>query len=496
MATTDREIQTPDQLREFLLGRRWFRSKARKVQGSRVRDSIALPGTDSKLILLDVQFEEGDVDTYLLTMADGFSDQDALENPKFTEALLNAISNDGSFDGHSGQIVAHHTPVFESLRGDPGEHLAAKVSRAEQSNSSVLFGDRFILKLFRKLEPGVNPDYEIGRFLTERGFKNTPAVAGNIEYESADSQPMSVALLQQFVPNRGDAWAFTLEEATKCFDRVLQNQQHTPHLPASQHPMELMNLQPPSIAVNLIGTYLESARLLGQRTAEMHIILSDGHGNPEFEPEPFTQRVRDEIHKGLTAQADKTLAIVGGKLPELTGDAAADAQALLESETRIRDMFKQVCEREIHAVRIRHHGDYHLGQVLFTGHDFMIIDFEGEPARSLEERRAKRTAMRDVAGMLRSFQYAAFSALRKREEQSEHDAEWAAFWTAWVSRAFLAAYFEKASGHAFLPDNENDRKLLLDVFLLEKALYEVAYELNNRPDWVAIPLRGIATVMN
>lgn len=495
MATTDREIQTSDQLREFLLARRWFRSKARKVSGSSIRDSIPVPGTASTAILLDVRFAEGDTDTYLLTMADQESSADALENPAFAQALLNAIAAEETLAGQHGRLVACHTSAFERLRGDPHQHLPSKVSKAEQSNSSVLYGDRLILKLFRKLEPGVNPDYEIGRFLTEHGFKNTPAVAGNIEYKTAASPPMSVAILQQFVPNRGDAWDYTLEQAAAFFDRIRENTQR-PQLPATQHPMELMHLQPPSLAAKLISDYLESARLLGQRTAEMHITLGAGQGNPEFQAEPFTAEFREEMHKGLLVQADKTLSVVRDKLPALTGPVGSDARALLELEPRIRDAFEQVCKQEIHALRIRHHGDYHLGQVLYTGDDFMIIDFEGEPARSLEERRAKRAAMRDVAGMLRSFQYAAFSALRKREAQTEHDEEWAAYWTAWVGREFLAAYFEKASGHPFLPENENERKLLLDVFLLEKALYEVAYELNNRPDWVAIPLRGIATVMN
>jgi maltose alpha-D-glucosyltransferase/alpha-amylase len=153
-----------------------------------------------------------------------------------------------------------------------------------------------------------------------------------------------------------------------------------------------------------------------------------------------------------------------------------------------------VCENRIHAVRIRHHGDYHLGQVLYTGEDFVIIDFEGEPARPLDERRMKRAAMRDVAGMIRSFQYAAYSAIRNRAGVPETADAWAGFWTAWVSRAFAEAYFGSAAGRPFLPDDESERKLLFDVFVLEKALYEVAYELNNRPDWVGIPLRGIVAV--
>lgn len=478
---------------EFLLRRRWFRSKARKVQGIRIRDTIALAGTDASIVLLDVEFEEGNAETYLLTVAGAAQnhENDALWNPKFTAALLSAVADEMSFEGEHGRIAACHTPAFKRILGGHPIDLPAKVSKAEQSNSSVFYGDRFILKLFRRIEPGINPDFEIGRFLTERGFERTPAVVGHIEYRSRDSEPMSVCLLQQFVPNEGDAWEYTLEAAAEFFERNAEVQP-----PPTEHPMELLRVQPPSEAVNLIGAYLESARLLGERTAQMHIALSAGGGDPDFEPEPFSTEFRDQLHKRLLAEAGTSIGLIRDKQETLTGRAKEDASRLLELEPRIRETFDQVRKNPIHALRIRHHGDYHLGQVLYTGDDFFIIDFEGEPARSLEERRMKHAAMRDVAGMIRSFQYAAYSALRQREaEPGEAGDKRAAFWTAWVSRAFLEGYFKLAEGHPFLSSDVNERKLLFDVFVLEKALYEVAYELNNRPDWVGIPLRGITGLM-
>ncbi len=442
-----------DVLLDFLLQRRWFRSKARKVRGGRIRDTIAMPGTDSSIVLLNVEFEQGDTDTYLLTVQN--NELDVVGNPKFTAALLGAVAEEKSFEGEHGRITACHTPAFQRILGTNHVDLPAKVSKAEQSNSSVLYGDRFILKLFRKIEPGVNPDFEIGRFLTEHGFQHTPALAGHIEYRASNAEPMSVGILQQFVPNRGDAWEYTLEAAGDFFDSEAAT----------------------------IGDYLESARLLGERTAEMHIAFASG-GGPDFEPEPFTREFRDQLYQQLEAQADTAIGLIREKLDN------EDATRLLELEPQIREKFRQICENPIHAVRIRHHGDYHLGQVLYTGDDFVIIDFEGEPARPLEERRMKRSAMRDVAGMVRSFQYAAYSALRKREAEKR-----AAFWTESVSQTFVDAYFRIADGHPFLSPDPAERKLLLDVFLLEKALYEVAYELNNRPDWVGIPLRGIVALM-
>lgn len=486
----DSNTARTDLLRDFLVQRRWFRSKARQIQSARIRDSIAIPEADCTVILLDVEFAPGDVDTYLLTMADGDPNREALENPKFTNALLNVIANGASFPGQHGTLTACHTATFERIRGASDEQLAAKVSKAEQTNSSVFYGEQFILKLYRKLDAGVNPDFEIGALLTEKGFKHTPAVAGHIEYRAPDSKPMSVGILQQFVPNRGDAWEYTLEQAERFFQRALQH--GPPPMPPTQHPLELIHVAPPGEAVNLIGAYLESARLLGERTAEMHIALASAGGDPEFEPEPFTGQFRNELHKRLLAQSDTAIGLIRDNQQKLKGEIADDARRLLELEPRIREVFRKICATSFKALRIRHHGDYHLGQVLYTNDDFMIIDFEGEPARPLSERRMKGAAMRDVAGMIRSFQYASYSALRKCEPRSETGLAWAAFWTGWVSQAFVARYFELARGHRFQPEDETERKLLFDVFVLEKALYEVAYEMNNRPDWVEIPLRGIA----
>lgn len=498
-----------DALREFAIHQRWFRSKARNVRAGRVRDAIPVPGTDCALVLLDIEYEEGDADTYafpvylaegsvrdglIATLAnEGATLADALWNRKFTDALLEAIGQERDLDGRHGRLTAFHTVAFDRIVGGGNLQLTAKVSKAEQTNSSVFYGDRFILKLYRKLEAGINPDFEIGRFLTERGFQHTPAVAGHIEYRADASQPMPVCILQQFVPNRGDAWEYTLGAAGEYFNRTALHSS-PPELTA-QHPMASMPPGTPAATLELIGDYIRSARILGQRTAQMHIALTAAGGDPDFEPEPFTDEFRDRLHKTLLAQADLTVGLIRDKQHVLTGRAAEDARRLLDLKPRIREIFRQVCENRIHAVRIRHHGDYHLGQVLYTGDDFFIIDFEGEPARSLADRRMKRAAMRDVAGMIRSFQYAAYSALRKRENVIENGEGWAAAWTAWVSRAFAAAYFELADGHPFLPDDKGERKLLLDIFLLEKALYEVAYELNNRPGWVGIPLRGIVSVI-
>ena len=263
-----------------------------------------------------------------------------------------------------------------------------------------------------------------------------------------------------------------------------------------------MDLPLPIEAEQLIGDYVSAARLLGDRTARMHAALTDPDGGPDFAPEPFAESDREVLHRSLLQQADEAFALLRQQREKLSGDPADDAKRLLDSEGAIRNRFSAISELSVTALRIRHHGDYHLGQVLYAGGDFLIIDYEGEPARTLTERRLKRLAMRDVAGMIRSFQYASYAALFGKVEGITATPEtmpvlesYAAYWTAWVSAAYLKSYFDVAARGAFIPSDSTERRVLFDAFLLQKALYEVSYELNNRPAWVTIPLRGILSLL-
>jgi maltose alpha-D-glucosyltransferase/alpha-amylase len=438
-----------EQLPAYLSSRRWFRAKTRTVTQIRVLDVIHLD--DCFFIsVLEIEYAQGDRDYYLLPLTStdqSAFDESALSNQTFRNALLTAIANSRTFKGQKGDLVAARTSAFEY----PSDRLESFVSKAEQSNTSIIFRDRFILKLFRKIEPGINPDLEIGRFLTERGFRHTPALLGSLEYRVHDGGHVYAAgILQQFVKNQGDAWQYTL------------------------HSLE---------AREPLGNYLPSAQLLGKRTAEMHAALADSQGNPDFAPEPFIAAHARLLYEETRAQAAGVFELLRGKLSSLAEPAAASARQVLALETAILSHFASLKDSAtISALRIRQHGDFHLGQVLYTGDDFMIIDFEGEPARPLAERRAKGLALRDVAGMLRSFHYAA------------HAADAPAFWNEQVSAAYLDAYFEEARDQPYVPAEPSQRKLLLDAFLLQKAVYEVDYELNNRPDWVTIPLRGILSL--
>ncbi len=487
-----------------------------------MRDQVQIRNLNAVLVIR-IEYQDGAGDEYVLPVSLNKSDlhnggaeviaqlensdgatgtlRDAISDQAFREALLDAVVCNRTFEGRNGHLLARREDALDRTCEQSEAAMESSVSRAEQSNTSIIYGNKYILKLFRKLEPGINPDIEMGTFLTRRGFKSTPAVLGSIDYRAHENETSSaVAILQQFVPNRGDAWKYTLESLARFFERALVSGK-APTLP-NQHPLELMKQDLPASVRGLLDDYAGSARLLGLRSAQMHSALTDENAGADFNPEPFTRADGEKLFQDLIAQADISFELLRRKLATLSGSSGEDARRLLRLESEVTNRFEPLRETAVSAARIRHHGDYHLGQVLYTGSDFMIIDFEGEPARTLQERRLKALAMRDIAGMVRSFQYAAFAALFGQvpgvpsggADASRVEA-WAAYWTAWVSAEFLRAYFEEAKGLHSVPESDRERRLLLDAFLLQKALYELAYELNNRPDWVRIPLRGILSLV-
>ncbi len=510
-------------LPDHVASRRWYRSKARTIDKIEVEEALELPKSRAHLLILKITYTDGDHDLYLLPVSlapesEGLDEivatlisesgergilYSALGDEEFRSALLHLIICETSINGSNGALTASRTAVLsEDCRPSVRPEIESFVSRAEQSNTSIIYRGHYILKLFRKLEAGINPDVEIGKFLTQRGFKNTPAVLGSLEYRMEQKgDTYAAAILQQFVPNQGDAWSYTLTSLGDFFAQALSSTRHPPDL-AHEHPLQLIGQEVPSELRSFIGPYLESAALLGKRTAAMHAVLADAKGGSDFAPEAFTADDARQLYRDLSGQADITFELLRRKQAVLTGEVADQARELLRIENRVSQRFDAIEQHPISALRIRHHGDYHLGQVLYTGHDFMIIDFEGEPARPLSERRAKVLALRDVAGMIRSFQYAAFAALFGQVPGIPSEAEalkrverWAASWNAYVSATYLRAYFEETQGLSFVPGDWSERRVLLDAFLLQKALYEVAYELNNRPDWLQIPLRGILSLV-
>lgn len=526
---------------ETVLGRylrrsRWFGGKGRRTRSIAIQDLVPMTigEVEAHVIILRVEYAEGEPESYVVPLAFASGERatqfandypkqvianleqrggagspiiaiDAIALPEFRAALLDAIGRRRQFRGTRGAVASIRTrSVFTHARGDAHERLESVLLRGEQSNSSIVYGERLILKLYRKLEEGTSPELEIGRFLTERhpGWTNSPAVAGAIEYRTDPrSEPITLAVLHTYVRNEGDAWTYTVDELGRYFEHVLALKNETPPMPASAALLDITREEVPRLADEMIGTYLEAARVLGQRTAELHLALASAMDDERFAPEPFSAIYQRSLYHGHRAYAIQVLGQLNAALTTLTPAGREKAEAVLAGTDAIIARFQSITRRRISAMRTRCHGDYHLGQVLHTGGDFVIVDFEGEPARSLGERRIKRSPLRDVAGMVRSFHYATHVALYGtastivRAEDVPRLEGWAQSWYMWVAGVFLRAYMDIMSDTPVLPSRLEDTRIILDNYTLEKALYEVSYELNNRPDWVVVPLRGILQVL-
>jgi maltose alpha-D-glucosyltransferase/alpha-amylase len=512
----------------FLTRSRWFGGKARPLKQAKVMDLFSLEKESRQwaIALVRVDYLSGDGEMYALPMALSSEDasnrllqehpqaavakiktrgkpgplllHDAVIDPAFGTALLEVLTRKRNIHARHGQMHGMTTRALRPLlAGD--QPPPPVVMGTEQSNTSVRFGDRLVLKLIRKLSPGVNPDLEIGRLLTEKRFAHCAPTAGAIELRLDPEEPMTVAILQGFVPNQGDAWSYALNRLESYFAATLGRE--LPALPPS-FPVSLLDEAPPGPAAELIGDFFDSARLLGRRTAEMHLCLASEERLPEFRPETFSKLYQRALYQSMRSLAGKALPLLRWQFNRLPEGLRPLAVWVMEHENELMNRFSELLESRISALRIRCHGDYHLGQVLFTGSDFVIIDFEGEPARPITERRIKRSALRDVAGMLRSFHYAAYAALVRRAKNgssagtTEVLERWAEFWQRWVGAEFLKSYLQEAAGGRFVPGSREELRVLLRALLLEKAVYELSYELNNRPDWVGIPLRGIRQLLS
>jgi maltose alpha-D-glucosyltransferase/alpha-amylase len=383
--------------------------------------------------------------------------------------------------------------------------LQPKPIKAEQSNSSIIYGDRVILKFFRRGEEGENPDLEIGRFLTEKkNFPHIPAVAGWLGYKGKDGKEMSLGILQAFVPNLGDAWQFTMKALPSFWKEAKKYAEaHVGSVPQYTGPVSARGQKLPAPVFDYISPYIDAVHLLAKRTAELHLALASEPTDPAFAPEPYTASYQQALMEAVKRLTVRNLALLETKLHQLPPELRQKANDLTARQSEILQRYDATLGSPIQAMRTRIHGDYHLGQVLYTGSDFVIIDFEGEPARPIAERRVKRSPLQDVAGMLRSFHYAAFSfhlALSDEmtaSEMNSYDVKmWAERWYACMAEQFLSAYFENVAGACFIPANQDELSALLRLHLLEKAIYELGYELNNRPAWVAIPLEGISQVLS
>ena len=513
-------------LPDYIAQQRWFGGKSRTIASVRVTSSMRVPSSSAAVTTVEVVYKNEPTATaelYQIPLAVASGGQaeglrvnspraviaslgnspkgavlfDATADADFRKALLAMIAQTDAIpaQGEKPALEGTHT---RDLDVQPMLEASSRVGSAEQSNTSLIFDELAILKLFRKLAPGENPEVEMTRFLTETAhFKYIPGYLGDLHQESDRT---TVAFLQAFAHNEGDGWAWTLEELGRYYESVAgSSAPSSVGEPATFQPVHEILPE----AKEHVGAYLDAAHLLGQRTAELHLALATQTNDAAFQPEPFTGEdlavERERIDQQVTSAMGALERTLATSEQELSPETMKQAQEVLARRGNVREKLAELSgEPAQFGQRIRIHGDLHLGQLLRARTDFLFVDFEGEPARSLEERRRKQSPLRDVAGMLRSFSYASRAALgrriQKRPEHSSALEPWATLWERSVSAEFLQGYRDTMGDSALLASAEK-ADVLLRALLLEKACYELAYELNNRPTWLHIPLTGVRELL-
>jgi maltose alpha-D-glucosyltransferase/alpha-amylase len=514
-------------LLDWMLERRWYRGKARQVLGAELVGSVPIRTSSATcvLALLELEYADGEPEVYALPLiTDEAVDLDELLAaaphaaiarlvggdvprylldgalvPEVLEALMDIAAGRRRVRGVGADLLGRSFRGLRTSAGTRAQDLPATPMTVEQSNSSALFADRLIMKLYRAIEVGPNPDLEVCRFLVDRGFSHVPPILGAIDLVRGKHPGGTAAMIQAFVPNEGDLWKST-RGAVESF---LQDAVAEPELPplereSGEYLLDLSRTSPPEAAHRLIGAYLETARVLGRRIGEMHAVLASADpSDADFAPEPMAPFHVRALYQSIRSGVRESFALLRSRQGLLAEPDRLLSERLLHASADVDAKARGLLEHRIGGQRIRVHGDLHLGQVLDTGGDVMIIDFEGEPARPLGERRLKRTALTDLAGMIRSFHYAAhWSRVERATASEEGDASeraeaWARFWYRWVTAACIRGYREVTEDAPFLPSDERAWSVLLDALLLAKAAYELRYELGSRPTWAGVPMSGL-----
>jgi maltose alpha-D-glucosyltransferase/alpha-amylase len=489
-------------LRPYVATRRWYGAKGDKVDDLRMSHVAAWKSDTGTwyMAFLDVTLANGAEQRYFLPVALEWETRDydpqerfgaasitkvryrdrmgvfygAYANPEFGRALAIAMGRNEEVALGAGKLRFTSTALYGEYRDAvKGE---VKVPGLEQSNTGVFFENKLFLKGYRRMRVGVNPELELGRFLTEKSpFANIAPLVGYAEYFEDGGEPITIAVLQKFVENQGDLWTLTLEHLA----RTLQ----TPPV-ATQPGTESA---PEAAAADF---HLSRMATLGRRVGEMHRALAKVTGDPAFDPEPITPQDMEAWKKRVAEELDDTFALIE-RLQKGNDKLRETVAPLLAARADLHERIAHTLPELGQLAKTRYHGDLHMGQVLVAQDDFIIVDFEGEPGRSLEERRAKTCVMRDVAGMVRSFSYANAAATRRDTPAAEGRANLLAHWQEDAVRCFLEGYREATQGVVSVPGDEASFQALLELFVLEKALYELRYEVANRPGWVDIPLRGL-----
>ena len=497
----------------FVRGRRWFRSKGRTIRTAEVAEVIPFPKSNCYVLLIRVEFSDGEPDIYTLPLYVNPGDQpnlqfvlarletadgsrgllaSALHHREFCEDLLTAILKRRRYAGEHGELTASHTRSFRTVWGQDRPALEPTVSRVDQDNTTLFYGDRFALKVLRKVEEGPHPELEIGAMLTQLGFPYVPPLAGSLEYRNEDGETMVAGVLHGAVRQGIEAWQYTINHLGLFFEHAVARGPSGP-------PQNDFDNQ---MAHELIGTFLETVRLFGTRTAELHAALSSHAENPAFAPEPYTDFYRHGLYHGMLARQTRTADLLRERLDQIPEIVRGDATLVLEKQAAIRARYRYLRDERIAAARIRIHGDFHLAQILYTGKDVMFIDFEGDPGRPLSERRIKRSPLQDVAGMLDSFYHACHGVLFgeapgviPKPETLNALERWAKFWYRTVSAEYLAAYLAAPGIKSLVPANGEQIRMMLRIFLLDLAQRKLGYELRHAPERIRVPAHAILELL-
>jgi maltose alpha-D-glucosyltransferase/alpha-amylase len=504
---------------------RWFGGKAKSINKIQVDTKIPVNYQEqlAYLLVLEVSYEKQLSEFYFLPVAfvpatDLLDRIDQTPNTVIChlelsgrQGVLIDASYDSRFRNHLFQAMAKKVKA-KTDRGElqfrsgskaklPSSLSAinSEVLKADQSNTSIIYNAAYFFKFYRKIEKEINPDLEIVRFLSEKtDFKNSPSYAGSVEFHTSDGKFIIFGLLQEMVDNQGEAWSMTIDSLGRYFDRIIAKvgkDEHPP--PLSRKPAIFLDEVPQKMQELIGPIFYQRVVKLGQRTAEMHLALASDKKDPDFAPEKFDRNYQRSLFSSFRKLVKERLKLLKQKVSALPERIKPLAEEILGREQEIIACFNRIHEKKIEGLKTRVHGDYHLGQVLFTGKDFIIIDYEGEPGLSFSERRLKKNPFKDVAGMIRSYHYAAYGKIFLNENYKEKYQQllepWAEQWFQYVKKFYLAAYLQKMGMDQ---DISEDNRTLLEVYMLEKAVYELGYELNSRPDWVIIPLRGIKLLID
>lgn len=507
----------------FLRKCRWFGGKAKAISRASVSDAIQVKveGDTHFLLIIEVHYAQRLPEFYFLPVT--FVSPDHLgEQVEYTQQSVvcraeiqeqSGFIMDSSYDRIFREFLFANMEKGSRLRDDDNgvlefnsgvfvkpdlEKIDSRILKADQSNTAIIFGDQFFFKFYRKIEKEINPDLEVVRFLSENtSFQHSPRYAGSIQYRDKEDHTIVLGLLQDNVENEGDAWVMTMNAIGQYYESAVPKDR-APDFPALVDKPSLTFEEAPELIRQLIGRqFYDLIVLLGQRTAEMHRALATDASNPAFMPEKITPHYQRSLYSSLRKLLKDRFALLEDALNSVQAQTRTLAEEVLGLTDPIMESFEEMFRTKISSVKTRIHGDYHLGQVLFTGKDFVIIDFEGEPGFSFSERRLKKSPLKDVAGMLRSFHYAAYGKILLSDSFKDYNQEGlelaAEQWQHYVSRFFLNSYLAHSGAGTNL---SKENGILLRTFLLEKAIYELGYELNARPDWVNVPLKGIHYLAN